>query len=355
MIFLINFLIIIIYHFLTRLFFRKKEISDNVFFCLAFLHVLIFRIVTCPSQIEDVNRYIDAFYIISDQSFNESVLSVNYYSSWGQGYVFYNWIIAKFFQSSFWLFSLSSVIAVGGVLLIYKRTSYNITISILMFLIYPMMYYMGFGVIRQHIAVVFVLLALYYYDDMYKRVFYTILAFLFHYSAIIFFPFFIWNRYFRNYFSSAMFYVISACIVLLIRISLYSTLSFFPRYQEVFEEGEKTNNFVPFVLLAMMSVILLRSGFFKRTKKIIDYNIASFVIYGSFISLFSLRMPGAGRLTVFNLYALPIVITYFYQEVKHKRINAQIYLAFFIFLSVYLYISSGVLSDYHYFWEKVDF
>lgn len=84
MVFVINFVAVFIYYILIKQVMKNKDVSDKVFIWIATIHAILFRIITCPFQVDDAERYVDAYAYISEMTFNEAVLSLNYYTPWGQ-------------------------------------------------------------------------------------------------------------------------------------------------------------------------------------------------------------------------------------------------------------------------------
>ena len=320
------------------------------------LVAILFRIIACPLEVDDAERYIDAYINISDMSFKEAFLSLNYYTSWGQGYVLLNWLLSLFSDKAIWLYVIVGIISVGGVMSFYDKTSYVLLVSISMYLLYPMMYYLGFGVLRQHLAVVFVLFALYYCDNWKKSVLLTLIGVSVHSSALIFLPFLIWNVFFKNNIKSPSFYLYTLIIVIVAHIFIAVLISFLPRYVEVLEVSEKTNNIVPLVLMSSLVFLFYLYRIGDKIDNERDLNILGFSIYGVFISLLGFGIPGAGRLTLFNIYTLPVALTLFYNYLPEFKRVANLYYYVFILFSFYL-ISLSVKTGegayaFSFLWEK---
>lgn len=358
MVFLVNFIAVFIYYYLIRFSFRDKEVSDKVFLWIVTIHAIIFRIITCPWEVDDAERYIDAYLDISDMSFKDAFLSLNYYTSWGQGYVLLNWLLSIISDKAIWLYVIVSIISVGGVMSFYNKTSYVLLVTISMYLIDPMMYHLGFGVLRQHLAVVFVLFALYYCDNWKRSVLLTLIGVSVHSSALIFLPFLIWNVLFKNNIKSFIFYLYTLIIVIVAHVFIAVIISFLPRYVEVLEVSEKTNNIVPLVLLSSLVFLFYVFKIADKIDNERDLNILGFTIYGVFISLLGLGIPGAGRLTLFNIYTLPVALTLIYNYIPEFKRVANMYYYVFIIFCFYL-ISLSVKTGegaytFNFLWDKLN-
>lgn len=357
MVFVINFVAVFIYYILIKQVMKNKDVSYKVFIWIATIHAILFRIITCPFQVDDAERYVDAYAYISEMTFNEAVLSLNYYTPWGQGFVFFNWLLSVLSNLPIFLFISASIISVGGVMLYYKKTSYALLVTISMYLIYPMLYLMGFGVIRQHMAVVFVLFALFYVNEWKKSLTLAIIGFLIHNSAIVFFPFLIWNCFFKKHSQSLKYYFIIVVLIFMLRFFIIIVVAFLPRYLEVLEEGEKTNNIIPLILLVSLSWLFYKFRINRKINTPLDFNIFSYTIYGIFVAILGLGIPGAGRLTLYNVYVIPVALTLLYKYSPHKRFYVNMYYYAFMFLSILLIsigINGGERYAFYYLWEKIN-
>lgn len=143
MVFVINFVAVFIYYILIKQVMKNKDVSDKVFIWIATIHAILFRIITCPFQVDDAERYVDAYAYISEMTFNEAVLSLNYYTPWGQ-ILFFNWLLSVLSNLPIFLFISASIISVGGVMLYYKKTSYALLVTINMIIIYLVLQYLVF-------------------------------------------------------------------------------------------------------------------------------------------------------------------------------------------------------------------
>ena len=338
MYYLLNLLLIIVYYF----FITKIKVNHNkrnkYFINIVCIHAILFRVFANPMNYVDTDGYAYAFEYISTNSLEESVLGV--YSTWGVGYVALNWVLSRISTNPMILFTFLSIVTVGGIILFYKKNSYAYFITILFFLLHPMLYYQGFGVVRQHFAIVFLLWALYYSDNNKIMLLLSIVAFLMHPSCIVIFPFLLWRKI--PFAKRGLFFFILFTIVGLIvmRATMSMVLSFLPRYEENGFGGDGDNNIIPVFLLGFVIIVMFISGTYKHLKLKKEKNILSFILYGFVVAIFGIGMQGAGRLTLPFIYVLPVFLSYLYKYSKHIKVYYYSCLCIIfglLFLMLYIY------------------
>ena len=352
MTYLLNLIIIPFYYIILSRVITNKEKRYNSFFLIFGIHAVLFRVLANPLNYVDTDGYADAFEIISEMSLSEALTSQ--YVLWGVGYIFVNWFISRFSSDPLILFSFISIVSVSGVIWFYKKTSHSAIATALIYVIYPMLYLMGFGVLRQHLSIVFVLLSLYYVDKIKISIPLAVIAILLHTSSLVFIPFFLW-KYFKI--EKRNFFIVFSIMIfgfIFFRLSMYFLLSFFPRAQQTGFGEEGNNNLLPIIILGTTVFLFYYSKTAIRLKEECEKNIFSFIIYGLMISLFGFGLLGAGRLSLMFIYVFPVAITY----LKTYSNNKRIYYSFFIsilFLMFYIITSSYDPIDYDYItiWEPV--
>ena len=127
------------------------------------------------------------------------------------------------------------------------------------------------------------------------------------------------------------------------------------KYEEFGGQAENSN-LVPIIILGSLTFVLLtRVDFSKcnfRDKEIIYY-----IFYGFLISMVCFGISGAGRLTLFFLYVVPVAITYLnHYSPKVRSIN-NIYIMMLLALTLrqlyYSYHSWVLDFDYKFFWNYI--
>ena len=355
MFYLINLLAVPLYYALIRLVIKNKASSLSIFFVVVTIHAILFRALANPNNFVDADTYTTAFEYLRYVSFTDAVFSP--YSSWGIGFVVLSWLIGKVSSDVVLLYATIAFLSVGGILLFYKKTTYGLLTSVMMFLLYPMLYYMGFGVLRQHLSIPFMLFALYYIDNKKISIPLSFISILLHTGSIIFVPFYFIIGFYRKYsLKTSCFFSIVAIIVL--KNAILFVLSFFPRYEATYFEKEATNNIVPVLLIGVLLLFIYGSNIgtiIKRTNRR-DDNILLFLLYGFFVSILSIGMPAAGRLSLPFVYLLPVAMTYLFRYKRKSVDYYQLYLVVFLTITLwqyYLKYEAGLLSLYTYsfYWE----
>ena len=187
---------------------------------------------------------------------------------WGQGFLLYNWVISRFFPTPEAFFFITSVISVAGVMLFYKRTTYTTLATVLFYLSYHMLYIHGFGPIRQHLSIPFLLFALYYIDNTKKSLFYIILAISIHSSSIIFLPFYAIYKVTRKL-SYRKMLLYSLCFFCVARILFGLIISYLPKY-EGYLDIDANNNTLP-VIVSLLLLVLLYMEAISRLRTVPFY------------------------------------------------------------------------------------
>lgn len=350
MVYLYNLLLIPLYYALIAASFPDIKKRNKAFAIVVCLHATLFRALANPFNYVDTEGYADGFVALSNMSFEDAFLSINYYTHWGQGFLLFNWLIGRITQDYTLMFFLASFLAVIPVIWFYYKTSKSLLLPVLLYLTYPMMYYMGFGVLREHLAIPFVLLALYYIDNLKVSIPLAITAVLFHTSAIIFFPFYFWRNINFSSKNKVKIIIFIVLLVLLMRMSMGYVLSFMPKYEEIVGANEAQNNFIPVFIFGILSFFIATIDFSRKSKALVD--IQYFIYYGLAVSLFSVGLPGLGRLTIYFLYVMPVAISMYVSYSKRPVGKFLLLISIFIIYVRQIYYFLQVKNmDYTFFWE----
>ena len=317
MAYIINLIFVIIYYFIISDVFRNNIVKRNRCFAIVVgIHAILFRALANPFNYVDTILYDEGFRSIAQMTFSEAVLQVNFYTHWGTGYVLFNWIISRFTDDSKYLFIIASVFSIFPVIWFYFKTSKKLLPAVLIFLLYPMMYIMGFGVIRQHMSVAYILLALYYVDRLKISISLAILAISLHTSGIVFLPYYLFRRidFSKNSNEKVVIYVLF--VIVICRFSMNYVLSYMPKYAEIVGSKESENNIVPALWLGGLLLIAISSNLNRRLLSSLEKDVFLFFIYGTAMAVFCIGLHGMGRFTICFLYVVPIITSFFYTYTK---------------------------------------
>jgi len=358
MIYLINLLAIPLYYLLIRMQSTKKENATAVFFFVVFIHAMLFRALANPYNYqEDTFLYAEAFRTIREMSFYETVFSIHYYTHWGQLFLALNWLLGVFFSDPAILFVVVSVLTVGGTMWFYKKTSYALLTTVLLYLMYPMMYIMGFGVLRQHLSIAIILFALLYWNRPIVMFCLFICASLLHPSGLILLPFLLIRIIDFQKFKSYKLAIYTVILYIAFRAMIMFALPYFAKYQAIFNDGDASNNIVPVILIGSMVIMYYITGALKRINSERDKILFRYLVYGLIVSLFSIGVPVAGRLSLAFIYILPVTISHLYRYSERNKVAlVKIYIVgVFLFTCMMIHIfNSGIDSKYHlytFFWN----
>ena len=240
-------------------------------------------------------------------------------------------------------------------MLYYKKTLYTALAPVLFYLSYHMMYTMGFGVIRQHLAIPFLLFALYYIERIKPSLCFALIATSLHTSCIVFFPFylFFWLSKRLSYMEVAL---LSFAFFMVGRVFITIILSYFPSFSP-YLRGSIDNNIVPVLLTAFILLLLYECSVFDKVKDSVDKNLLLFMVYGFALSLFCFRLPGAGRLSLPVVYAVPSAMGLLYKYGAKEKLEYNLCVAglfVLVALGLYLGMQSGdsIFMHYSFFWES---
>lgn len=332
----------------------NEEKAKKMFFILLTSHLILFRALANPYNYVDTLVYAQAFDNIISMPIWEVFSLKNYYVDWGIGYVIFNWLIGHISHDPQILFISMAIISIIPVTWFIYKTSHSMLFPIVIYLLYPMFFYMGFGVMRQHAAIGFILLALYYVDDIKVSLFWGLLALSFHTSAAVFFPFYVWrymNFNIRNVWKSLFFIAI---VAIFLKTLLGSILMSLERYQHLYGVSGKENNIVPVVFIGSFLFLLWFTKLYKRINCPMDSNIVNFMIYGLALAIVGIGTYGMGRMTLYFMYVLPMAVTL----LDKYKINVQLtstYKVMLLCLVTYFLVSSYSVRPYAYsfYWESV--
>ena len=357
MVYIINFLLVPVYYGLLRWLLPRQK-ADRWFMWAFAIHAILFRALAYPFDFTDAPNYARAYHKIYYYSFQHAILEQNNYTVWGRGYVALNWLLSRVSNDHILLFVTLSVVTVGATVWFYAKTSYSYLITVMLYLLYPMMYLMGCTALRQYLSIAVTLVALYYIKNYKASVPLALLASLFHTSGIVFFPFFIWRKLkFKR-----LAHVEILALVLVVVVGMRIAIGYLMNMVDIVTSGRNSNfaaqgdgtNIVPVLIMGLLIVMAMAEGLYRKCHGR-EYEILNFLTYGFAISLFGLGLNGAGRLTVVFLYVVPVIVTYLYHYSKTLLTmnNLFVVLLFALFAKQMYYVHSSWVRDFNYkfYWE----
>jgi hypothetical protein len=351
MIYLLNLLAVIVYYQLLGVIYGNTQKRKQVFAVIICIHAVLFRALADPFNYVDTGGYAEAFRNFAKWSFHDLVIDTNFYSDWGRGYLLWNWLLSKISTDQSTLFIGSAVLGVTPVVWFYYKTAPKMLFPILIYLAYPMMYYQGFGVLRQHLSVAFILLAVYYIDNWKKSVPLALIAAFMHTSGIVIYPFFLWKKINLN---SRISLKLGCYIVVgltAIRLLMGYILSFMPKYEEIVQETTLSNR-LPLIWFSCIAIASLYCRTYKNLTSRIEEIVMLFFYYGLLVSIFCVGLAGMGRFTMCFLYITPVASAIIIHYSKRHLMNIMVILANVIATIIHLsYSVSNHNYEYTFFWE----
>ena len=357
MIYILNLLLVPIYYGLLRWLLPRQKAHQWFVWAFA-IHAILFRALAYPFYFTDAPTYARAYYDISHFTFQHAFFERNNFTVWGRGYVALNWLLSRVSNDHILLFVTLSVVSVGATIWFYAKTSYSFLLTVMLYLLYPMMYLMGCTALRQSLSMAVTLVALYYIKNYKVSLPLALLASLFHTSGIVFFPFFAWRKLkFKR-----LAHVEILALVIVAVVGMRIAIGYLVNMIDVVTLGRNSNfasqgdgaNIVPVLIMGSLIVLAMAEGLFRKCHGR-DYEILNFLTYGFAISLFGLGLSGAGRLTVVFLYVVPVIVTYLYHYSKSLLTlnNIFVILLFALFVRQMYYVHSDWVRNFNYkfYWE----
>lgn len=180
---IINLIIICLYAFvLSQLNVRWKE-KRKVFLLLTFAHLLCLYIFKDPRPFPDIEDYYIYFEKLSPDFRN--MTNERYMDRVELGWYFYNKGLLKIFHNPYSLIFITAILTLLSYLSVFYRNSRILWLSV--FLFFCTNFYPSLFVLRQHLAIALCLLTIPYIikRDFKKFAILTLIAVLFHYSALM--------------------------------------------------------------------------------------------------------------------------------------------------------------------------
>lgn len=355
MIYLLNFLLVPIYYWIIRLLCKRQKQANKIFMITACIHATLFRALANPYNYVDTVWYVKGFEDMSEMNFLDLFSTSNIYLEWGLGYDVLCWVLGQFTSNYIYLYIVVSCLTIIPLFWFYGKSSDMVLITVLLFLAYPMMYLHEFGVIRQHLAITFSLIALYNIDKKIYSIFLVVLAFFIHTSAIVVFPYYVWRKFSFAKSSNikVLFYVFGGVFVA--RMLFGQVLMSFSRYTDLLTSAEISNNIVPLLILGGFVLVGLLQHINKKLKEH-QAELFNFCSYGLSVAIFSLGIPGMGRITLYFLYVIPAAMTFLsIFRTKFVLLNKLYILSLFVLTFILINLDLGNHAhfnyDYSFFWE----
>ena len=279
---------------------------------VAFVHIGLFHALRNPYIFPDNAGYAQSFLYIHNMPIKEALFSV-YSFEWGTGFIFLQWLIGRFTHEPQVMFMCLSFFYIACVFWAIFKGSRLPIVSIVVFMVYPLMFYQSQYVLRQHIAAGVIMLFLYYIENYKISIPLCLVAITLHPSAIVIVPFYFFRKIKFSTIFSFKFIPLFLLLLFVVNSSLRVIYQYSERYSTYAEE-EGGSNIVPLSLIGLLIIYHFFQGNYKRNISEKDKTILSYLLYGFMITISLTGVNGSGRLTNYFIYGivggLPLVYRY---------------------------------------------
>lgn len=235
------------------------------------------------------------------------------------GYVLLQYYVYQLGFSHQSFFIICSALILAPVGFIYSKYSKNPWIAFFVFITFPVYTTIAFSAIRQGLAVGFVLIAFHYSQQgrLLKYLFFILIAFTFHTTALFFLPIFWLNKI---KFSNKV-VAVSVIAIFLGQLLKFAMLSFFNNYTRlVYTADDEGGQLMYFFYIGLLIFTLKYREFLDgkyQDNKIYVYMLIITVVIWPMCSV----NPALFRLTFYFTIFVPLYITNFFTSIKSKKIG----------------------------------
>lgn len=362
--YLLCFISTLLFAYLSEKCFKQEKKRKGIFFLLIALFIPCF---IAGARALTVGRDVQSYFLVLFNGFirGESFFTVTARANVEFGYSLLIYISSIFKNISVSLFITQLFICFPIYLLAYKkRQTYSITFIIFIFLI--TLYSLSFNLLRQAIAISFIIYGISLYEEKNKKwIIYFLLAVSFHYSAIICLLMVLSMNIIKNCKKDRMFYLfLILAFVTAITIFFKPLLILIPNKYSVYI-GSKydISNFSIISVIKKLFWILLCLLYLNRYKMKQDENYSSALSYTTFFLIdfilyfMSLQLSSAGRLGYYFLYPGYFLFIPKFKEIFKEKyiINIIIIISLIFFWYNMTVVNSEVNATYPYTSTSIEF
>lgn len=328
MIYFINLLLI------SLMIFIRNFFKSGIFFYFALAVMVVLPTFRSENVGTDTYNYILMFEQVKLLKFIEI-----FESSIDKGYLIFNYIVSRFFDSHQFFFLIFYLIVYSNFLRAFNSNSNYLYLSVLVFLCMGS-YFASFNIMRQILAISICLLSLKYVFDrqIIKFLLVVIFASCFHITALIFilvYFVYLFERYI-NYiliFLGILFYLI-------FKFFISDILLFFNMSESYSETGGNSGGIVTFLVYFIIFLYFCILSEKIENKKFLFYlNVMKIWLMLVFIFiLLKVELAGPMRLTLYYSWPLYFLFPLSLDAYKDKKQKILIYFLYVLVLLGYLYI-----------------
>lgn len=331
-------------------FYDVKEFSRSkpFFLCATVFSLSILYYFRDYSIGLDTYTYVDIIREVSYLNSFRDLLDYSVSNNIEIGFILFIYFICILGGGATLVFFISALLIYSNLAIALKKIKINAILYFSAFFSYCAIFIWTFNILRQMIAVSFVILAVIFLlkGSRAKFIFFVLIAFLFHYSAIICLIFYLIYKYLDFIFKLRWFLVGFLCLIT--KFVLLAIIAYYPRYSS-YGSGEDSNR-ISILLFIFYFLIFSLSGFFHKIIKKDEF------YYKFFVSLFSLYIGlqlafmingistfGTTRVLIYFLWPSVFIVGIFLNNIKreHRYILNILIFAFLTFYFVFSLRSAG--------------
>lgn len=229
----------------------------------------------------------------------------------------------------------------------------NPFLSLLIFI--PMgVYILHMGYVRQSIALSFLCLSIYLFEQnkIFKSYFFSILSFGFHYSSIVFYPFLLFKK---SLYTNLFIFTLIISFILAIFIILYfkSDINFLNfnninLVRSYLIQNESVSMGIYYRIIPTLIAFFIFLSYLKNFSKLENYGLLQY-FSSLFVFIFCLMLFGFSTLADrINFYLIPYQIIIFNEYLSFSALNKKIKLlliSFMYFLILIIWLSLSKYSQ----------
>ncbi|UPR47537.1 EpsG family protein [Vibrio cyclitrophicus] len=238
-------------------------------------------------------------------------------------------------------FVISSIVMYGLIFYSFYRYSKFRLLSLVVFISYPLFFLISLGVVRQYLAVSFVIIGICLYINHNEKskkflgLFFVLTAILCHTSAMIMLPIiFISNRLDQTF--KLVTKVTILLIVIFVATFSYEIIMYTYPYYAIYLQENDSSGYKILALTVLLYLISSMAAKRSKDKKIIIYDNLFFIgvcLYSALIDFGTAPARVAIFFLVFSCFSLPAIIDFY------PKIKSILKIKFVIFFGM-LYMSS---------------
>ena len=331
-----NLLLFLIYSILINKLKYDRKKSGFVLFLISAIHILFIQSFLDNDKLLDSISYIYVFDNARYASVSE-IITEAMTNEWGIGFMLYTKLISNFTNDIHFYYMITYAIIDIPLLWYFYKVSHNYTLTILLYLCHPMLFWDSNYILRQHMVISLSALVIYYSNKNIIAIPMTIVAVSMHLSGLILIPFLLWKNLDLSRASlSKIFFVVILSLVVMGAV-FYRMIAQSDRYSG-YLSADKSSNIVPFLLIGPLVVFL----FYKRKhlyKDLQESSLFEFLLYGLVIALFTVN-SSFGRITTYFVAFVPAAASLLYKYPFKDRLLLNCYVLFaFAIEGVMLYLN----------------